>query len=408
MDMQTTARIRAHWEAELARNQRGEAVAGMPALPPIPAARYVSPEFYALEQKYLWRRSWLIAGHVDDVPEVGSYKVWRDVGVPILIVRGRDHVIRAFYNTCQHRGSSVVKGECGKVSVLACPYHFWTYDLSGQLKQVPLEHEFPGLDKATRNLVAVRLELWGNLIFVNLDPDAVPLLDFMAPLQPDFDDVDLHRVKVIARIDHEVRCNWKVLTDAFQESYHLEAVHPQTINHMLDMRRQHVTLFRNGHSRLLTRKRTDTPLEAQVLDRGRTSNDPRHAISRESGRSYGIFPNMVSALAEFQWFLMAYWPTSINTTRLQTWYLAPPGHDDPESAECREVIESFEFVTREDASNLESVQQSMETEAFRSLPLCAMERCLYHSHEQVDRAIGPERIPESCRVVPVLGDFVES
>lgn len=408
MDAQTTARIRAEWEAEFERQGRKAPLPGFPQLPDIPAARYVDAEFYALEQKHLWRKRWLIAGHLDELPEKGSYKLWRELGEPILIVRGKDDTVRAFYNTCRHRGASVVKAESGKVNALSCQYHQWTYDLQGQLLFVPWEHEFPGLDKSRRNLVPLGCELWGNLIFINYDPQAEPLLSYLGPLLKDFEDFDLDRIKLIKKISHDVGCNWKVLVDAFQEGYHFAAVHPQTINHMLDNQRQHFSLWPNGHSRFTVRKRTDTALEAQVLDRGRKTDDPRHEITREGSRTYTVFPNIVTATAEFQWFLMAYWPTGINSSRLETYYLGPPGRSDPEAEECRQVMDAFAYVTQEDVSNLVAVQKSMETDAFRSIPLGTLERRIYQHHEEIDRVIGVERIPEKYRVKPMMQAFEES
>lgn len=408
MDAATTERIRADWAQEFERHERQEHLAGFPPLPDMPARRYTDPTFYALENQHLWRTRWVIAGHVGELPDKGSYKLWRNLGEPILLVRGKDERIRAFYNTCQHRGASVVKGEAGKATALACQYHQWTYDLTGELVFVPWEHEFPGLDKSQRHLVPVRCEQWGNLIFINLDPAAEPLLNYLGPLVQDFADFDLDRVKLIKKVTHELNCNWKVLVDAFQENYHFEAVHPNTINLMLDNRRQHIAMFKNGHSRLVPRKRFDTPLEAQVLDRGRTTEDPRHEITREGARTYMVFPNIIAATAEFQWFLMAYWPTGINTSRLETYYLAPPGYADPDSPQCQEVINAFEYVTLEDVSNLVAVQASMETAAFRSIPLCTMERRIYQHHEEIDRVIGVDRIPTELRVQPMMQRYEEA
>jgi phenylpropionate dioxygenase-like ring-hydroxylating dioxygenase large terminal subunit len=402
------ARIRKDWEDELRRFETAEPLAGFPALPDVAAGRYVDPAFYELEQKQFWTKTWLLAGHTDELPERGSYKLWRDAGPPILLVRGKDDTIRAFYNTCQHRGSSLVKDVQGQVNMLACQFHCWTYDLEGTLKFVPSEYEFPGLDKSKRGLVPVQCAQWGNLIFINRDPDAAPLLDYLGPLVEDFADIHLEKIKLFKKVSKDIACNWKVLIDAFQEIYHFQQVHPHTINLMLDNRRPSFALYKNGHSRLIVPKRTDTTIEAQVLDRGRAGADPAHELTREAARTYTVFPNIIAAVAEFQWPLMVYWPTGLNTSRLDIYYLAPEGHADPESEACQQVVAAFDYVTLEDIGAMCSVQESMESEAFRSIPLSSMERRIYQHHEEIDRVIGPDKVPEKYRITPLLKAFEEN
>lgn len=408
MDTATITRIRKDWETELQRFERQEPLEGFPALPDVPAGRYVDPEFYELEQKQFWNKTWVLAGHTDELPEKGSYVLWKDLGPPILLVRGKDDVIRAFYNTCQHRGSSLVKEPTGKVNMLACQFHCWTYDLQGALKFVPSEHEFPGLDKDKRGLVPVRCEQWGNLIFVNRDMNAQPLMEFLGPLVGNLEDIHFDKIKLFAKVSKEIKCNWKVLIDAFQEIYHFQQVHPNTINLMLDNRRPSFSLYKNGHSRLIVPKRTDTTIEAQVLDRGRSDGDPAHELTREAARTYTVFPNIIAAAAEFQWPLMVYWPTGLNTSRLDIYYLAPEGHADPNSEACQQVMGAFDYVTLEDMSTMEGVQASMESDAFTSIPLSSMERRIYQHHEEIDRVIGADKVPEKYRVTPMLKSFEEN
>lgn len=408
MDSSSVDRIHRDWEFELQRHENAAPLEGFPALPDIAAGRYVDPAFYELEKQQLWTRTWLLAGHVDELPNKGSYKLWKDIGKPILLVRGKDDQIRAFFNTCRHRGASLVKEEQGQTNMLVCQFHCWTYDLEGALKFVPSEHEFPGLDKSQRHLVPLRCERWGNLIFVNQDLDAPPLLEWLGPLVGDLADFELHKLKLFHKTSQEVKCNWKVTIDAFQEIYHFQQVHPQTINLMLDNRRPSFALYPNGHSRLIVPKRTDTQLEAQVLDRGRSDGDPKHDLTREAARTYTVFPNIIMAAAEYQWPLMVYWPTGLNTSRLDVYYLAPEGHADMSTPECQQVVGAFQYVTIEDQSTMEAVQQSMESDAFTSIPLSNMERRIYQHHEEIDRVIGPDKVPEPYRVKPMLKPFEEN
>jgi phenylpropionate dioxygenase-like ring-hydroxylating dioxygenase large terminal subunit len=107
--------------------------AEFPHLPDIPAGRYTDPRFLALERGQLWKKSWLYACHMDELPTPGSFMVSRKTGSPIILVRGKDDVVRAFYNTCRHRGGPLVKTENGCAEGFVCGYHGWTYSLDGKL-----------------------------------------------------------------------------------------------------------------------------------------------------------------------------------------------------------------------------------------------------------------------------------
>src|ERR1700761_3438356 len=130
MDAAMVRRIKSGMEYEANRTAPPP---GFPAFAPIPGGRYVDPEFLALEYEYMWKRSWLYACHLDELPSAGSYMMFRKTGSPILIVRGQDDVVSAFYQTCRHRGAPIAKEECGKAEGFVCSYHGWTYSLDGRL-----------------------------------------------------------------------------------------------------------------------------------------------------------------------------------------------------------------------------------------------------------------------------------
>ena len=155
MDTATVQRFIDGMKYETARTGPPE---GFPSLPDIPAGRYTDPAFLKLENEFMWHRSWLYACHLDELPERGSFILWKKTGTPILIVRGKDDVVRAFYNTCRHRGGPLVKSACGKVDGLVCGYHGWTYTLDGRLINLRDKRDFPNLDMSTRNLIEVRCE----------------------------------------------------------------------------------------------------------------------------------------------------------------------------------------------------------------------------------------------------------
>ena len=152
-------RIKGQFAEELERFKAKAHPDNFPPLPDLPAGRYNDPAFFKAEQDHIWSKSWLFAGHTDEIPEAGSYKLWRDSGVPVIIIRGKDGVVRGFYNTCRHRGGPLVRDEQGQAGSLKCLYHSWNYDLTGELLFVPDEHDFHSLCKDERGLIPVQVEL---------------------------------------------------------------------------------------------------------------------------------------------------------------------------------------------------------------------------------------------------------
>ena len=170
---------------------------GFPQLPKIPGGRYVASEFQTLEREHLWRKAWVYAGHMDEFPAAGSFKMFTRTGSPIFLVRGRDDTVRAFYNTCQHRGGPLVKEDCGKVRSLVCGYHGWSYDFEGKLIGLRDERDFPDFDKSTHKLKQVRCERFGNWLFVSEDPNAEPLLDYLGPVASHFANYEIDNLRLV-------------------------------------------------------------------------------------------------------------------------------------------------------------------------------------------------------------------
>ena len=195
----------------------------------LPAWCYTSEEYYRLEVRNLFSRTWNFFGHVDQVAEPGDFIAVDYVGVPILIVRGNDGEIRAFANNCRHRGTPVADGE-GNCRAFTCPYHGWVYDLDGKL------HSAPGMERARKfdasgyGLRELRLETCGCFVFVNFDNDAPPLADYLGNFPELMGSYGLDELALVRKRVHEVDCNWKVHIENAMEEYHLPMVHGATLN----------------------------------------------------------------------------------------------------------------------------------------------------------------------------------
>ena len=404
MRKNVSEKLKAAIEFEAARARRKEHPSEYPVLPDLPAGRYTDPQYFDAENKYMWRNSWVIAGHTDQLPEQGSFILWKRLGPPIVIVRGKDDQIRAFYNTCRHRGGPVVREDSGTVQSLRCTYHCWNYELDGDLKFVPDEHEFPGLEKENRGLIPVRLDFWGNLIFLNLNENAPSLYDSMSAVIDDMVDCHFERQKFVTSYDIPVACNWKVLQDAFQEVYHVRHIHQKTIGTFLDHRGTVMTLFAGGHSRMVVPRTAPNSRDEPMPGK---EPQPEWDFPRTTSPSYNMFPNFTTPSGEFEQVFLIFWPTSINTSVMQVMWLGHPVDCVVNSEGWQSRLKQFNMILDEDVENLPWIQQSMETPAFKSVPLSHAERRIYHHHVQVDRAIGYDNVPEGLALPEVLDDFVE-
>src|SRR5438067_12415604 len=147
-----------------------------------PGRYYTSPEIYAEEQDPIFTVIWVCGGEAAEIPEAGDYVLRRIAGESVIVVRGRDGALRAFYNVCRHRGTRLCEEPQGRFSeTIQCPYHAWTYTIDGQLIGAPHMNEVPGFDKGDYPLHPVALETWEGFAFLNLVREPEPLLQAFAP-----------------------------------------------------------------------------------------------------------------------------------------------------------------------------------------------------------------------------------
>jgi len=378
-----------------------------PALPPIPTGRYVDPAFYALEREHLWKKTWLLVGREEDLEGPGSFRTTDRTGSPLLVVRGRDGVLRGFYNTCQHRGAPVVRERCGNARRLRCQYHSWTYDLDGTLVGVPDRRDFTALDESQRSLKPVRCEVYDGWVFVNEDPAATALRAWLGPIADEWSPLRGATLRATGTRCERVPANWKIVADAFLETYHVKTIHPATVSRLLDHRGAAMGLFPHGHSRMVT------PKWDEALARQREVGTPLPEIPgldplfTETNPAYSVFPNLITPLDTIGFPFIGFWPVDAETTDVEWTFYGPP----PETAEQEKAwdlyIQLFDGVMGEDFTNLGPMHRSVASGALSSIPLNYQERRIYHLHEEIDRTIGTENVPEALRVAPRLEPFWE-
>jgi len=192
--------------------------------------RYTSPEWAERERERIWMRVWQFAGREDELPEAGDWKEYCVLDQSYIIVRGRDGRLRGFVNACRHRGNKLCTEGKGNVKrVFLCPYHLWSYDLTGQLKGV-LRPECVGpIDMDDNGLLPVSVDTFAGCIFLNPDPDAAPLADFLGDALDLLPPYHLDEMTPVMNVRESLECNWKVVVDAFSEGYHIDGIHPELL-----------------------------------------------------------------------------------------------------------------------------------------------------------------------------------
>jgi len=198
----------------------------------LPANCYIDPELAREERDRIFARTWQVVGHHRQVAQPGDYFTTQLVGEPLLIVRGSDQKLRAFFNVCRHRAGPPAEG-CGSRKLFRCVYHGWTYNLDGSLNHATEVDGVQGFRAEDFALAPVRCEEWFNLILVNLDAHAAPLRNTLAELVPQAERFPFATMKLFERRTYEMKCNWKTYVDNYLEGYHLPTVHPG-LNRELD------------------------------------------------------------------------------------------------------------------------------------------------------------------------------
>jgi choline monooxygenase len=195
----------------------------------MPAFTYTSPEFYQREVERIWRKTWNFIGSADQIRNNGDYFTLNFAGVPIIVLRDHDGKIRAFANTCRHRGSELLEGK-GNCKLIVCPYHSWTYDLSGNLRGTPEMDKTLNFNKADYGLSSIAIDTWGNFLFINFDKNPEPLKKHLGNLPEKLAPYRLENMALARRKSFQMDCNWKLFVENAKESYHIGTVHRATIN----------------------------------------------------------------------------------------------------------------------------------------------------------------------------------
>jgi len=417
---------------------------GFPKFPDIPGGRYRDEAFFELEMAHMWPKAWLLATRQEELPEAGNYHLWEYLRTPIVLVRGEDGRIRAFHNRGAD-GRRLVEPHDDSALVREV-----SFDSAGN--NLKVQQEFPrrmlpggelrddtggstyGLDGVRRSgagperLDAVRCETWDGWVFINQDADAPPLLEWLRPLPEQMAMFQGETLRMLDRRWTIIPCNWKVTVEAFQEVYHFKHIHHRGGTSALDQRGATMGILPNGHSRMVTplSKRTAEALGMRDQVDWRTDIDRAfggshsdavkeiptvNGMTRCSSTAFSAFPNMITPVSATGMPFLLAWPIDVRTTLFEwitycvDWGKGPsPALTSPE---WQQRLTGFDVVMEEDTRNMAPMQKSLESPGLLGMPVSYQERRIWNCAEQLDRMIGPERIPAELRVPQLLAPYIE-
>lgn len=402
MDQKVLENMYAEVESEFQRSTYPE---GFPALPDLPAARYFDPEFYALEMEHVFRKSWLCVGHISQLPEPGSFRLFEQFDQSIIISRGTDDKVRAFKNTCRHRGAALVTEKEGVAKRFICPYHAWGYASDGELKSVPEAHNFACLNKAEKPLFKVACDTWHGFIFINLGENPGSLTEFLGPLDKQIDDFPIDDMVVKHIIEVEIDCNWKTAYDNFLEIYHVNTVHSKSLAPYLESKSFTISLFEHGHAQFVTRKRGGE----SFFSAGHDEAAPNDFMTRFKDHVFALpaFPNSFTALDPVGFNWQTFWPKGPDKMVMVNMLMGWKRDDEEDRNFWRTMIDNQKSVLAEDVGLFPTIQRSYKQGDIKDVVLSFQEQFLYWYNEEIDRKIGAEKIAPALRVKPLLGDQVK-
>ncbi|MGH9942685.1 MAG: aromatic ring-hydroxylating oxygenase subunit alpha [Pyrinomonadaceae bacterium] len=317
-----------------------------------PARWYLDPAILDAENRRVFARTWQLVGRAEQVERPGDYFTAEVAGEPVLVVRGADERLRALSNVCRHRAGPVAEGTGAGRRSFQCGYHGWTYALDGQLKGTP---EFEGVenwDKAANCLPEFQVEAWGGLVFVRIDAGIGPTLtETLEDLPSRVGLRDWPAMKLAARKDWTVECNWKVYVDNYLEGYHIPVVHPG-LNRELDYARYRTETHRYYSIQHSPIKRPE---------RLRSADD-----GGGEAQFFWVFPNLMLNVYPDNYSTNLIVPLGPERTlTVFEWYFRDAESDDTQEA-VRRTVEFSDEIQLEDIKICEAVQRGLRSRTYQS------------------------------------------
>jgi len=362
--------------------QAEDQVAIKPGAPLAPWT-YISDELFDVEYDVMFLSRWQLAGHVNDVPEVGDFITFDMGRTNVVIIRGKDERLRAFLNVCRHRASRVLEGTGNCPGVIRCPYHGWTYQLDGSLMATPQQETFPDLDKAAYGLYDVQLDTFNGLLFVRVKGEGPTVAEQFAHTAHFYEKYGVADYERTAEPSEQVwNVNWKVAWDNFLENYHIPIGHPGLFR--LIEETDDWDELPSGVSYCVFDLRTKpSSIEHERMYQAKFHHGQKRLPDELHGKwvQFGLTPNLGIDLYPEMLDIFQIIPLSTDRTLVRALFY---GHRNPtdEEQELRRLnMQINDPVNEEDRQLCERVQLGLRTSDYRPGPLSTLEHSVFNFHQ---------------------------
>jgi Rieske 2Fe-2S family protein len=335
----------------------------------LPREYYTSHDIFAAEQTAIFARLWSCVGRSSRLAHAGDYVVRTVADESIIVVRGRDTVVRAFFNVCRHRGTRLCAGEAGRFSeAIQCPYHAWTYTTEGHLIGAPHMQDVEGFDKGDYPLHAAAVAESDGFVFVNLAEAPASFAGWYAPMAARLDRFDLAGLDVVHRVSYDVRANWKLVFQNYSECLHCPVIHPELTSRVPYQSSANDLVegpFLGGYMEIAA-------AHESVTVSGRSCAPPLSARMNEDDRRrayyYSVMPNLLLGIHPdyVNYYLLT--PLGVDRTRVDSEWLFRPEGSGRSVATPDDAVAFWDLVNRQDWHIVEESQAGITSRRYQPGP----------------------------------------
>ena len=354
----------------------------------LPAKYYTDATIFERELEIFHRRMWVGVGRLEEIPARGAYVTREIAGDSVIVLRAGTDDVRAFYNVCRHRGTRLCADTSGQLAgAIQCPYHAWTYDFEGRLIGAPHMDGSPGFRRDDFPLNAVRAGVWDGHVFVCLSASGPSLSDHLGDLPRKFAPWRMADLVLAHRIVYDVRANWKLIVQNYNECLHCPTLHPSLnkLSHYLSGENEPLRpTYMGGRMDL------SDGVDTMSMD-GSCPRDPLPGLDPTDRRRvyyYSVFPNFLMAPHPDYVLVHTLWPEAPDRTRIICEWLVHPNERAKPSFDMADAIAFWDMTNRQDWHVCELAQAGISSRGYRPGPYSNREDLLYAFDRFVVEALG--------------------